>query len=350
VSLNPSLISDNPQQPSAVAETYIPDGLIAGDLKLVTEGMALITGGVNLSRGTVLGKLLDGTASASTGKTFATGQVTIAELPASGDTLTIGGTAITFLTPPGSWQDEPPAGNNVYIGTTTLQTAQNLVAFLNGSADSNLIKFGYSLHSTADETVVVTAKVIGTGGNSLTLATSDATAFALSGATLSGGTANTGNATVGSISNGVATKPGNYTAVCLTAITAQVYDPNGAELGVATFGAAFASPQINFTITAGGTPCIAGDTFNIAAAAGSGSYKLAVASATDGSQYPVAILADYAAAAAGDVNSGVYLMGEFNVNWITLDPSIPVAAAKSALRLLGIFLKGAVSADDPAGE
>ena len=169
-------------------------------------------------------------------------------------------------------------------------------------------------------------------------------------ATLSGGTNNTGNATVGSISNGVAVQPGNYTAVCLTATTAQVYDPTGQELGIATFGTAFASPQINFTITAGGTACVAGDSFTITPAPGIGYYKQAAAGNTDGSAIPVAILADYAAAAASNVNSGVYLMGEFNVLALTLDPSISMASAKASLRAVGIFLKGAVSADDPIGE
>jgi hypothetical protein len=345
MSLTPLLVGDNPQMPSAVAETFIPDQLIAGNLKLVTEGMALITGGANLLRGTVLGKVMEGVATSSSGKAYATGSV-IVGVPAVNDTLTIGGTAITFIAPPGQWNDEPPAGNNVYIGTAA-QTAQNLAAFLNGSTDANLIKFNYALNA---ETITLTSKVVGTAGNAYTLATSDAGAFTLSGATLAGGTANTGNATVGSISNGIATMVGNYTAVCLTATTAQVYDPMGQELGVSTFGTAFASPQINFTITAGGTPCAANDTFVLSAALGSGAYKQAVASATDGSQNPVGILADYAAAAAGNVNGGVYLMGEFNINAIVLDPSISVAAAKAALRPMGIFLKGSVSADDPLGE
>ena len=348
MALTPTPIGENPFVPGVVAETFIPDQLIAGDLKLVT-GSVTITGGVNLARGSVLGAINEGTSAASTGKAYATGTVVVALVPSNNDTLTIGGTAITFLTPPGNWNDAPPAGNNVYIGPTTLQTAINLTSFLQGSTDANLVKFGYALNQST-ETITLTAKQIGTGGNSLTLATSDSSAFTLSGATLSGGTANTGNATVGSISNGVAVKPGNYTAVCLTATTAQVYDPNGAELGVCTFGTAFASPQLNFTITAGGTPCAAGDTFVLTPAAGSGSYKLAVASATDGSAIPSAILADQANAASADVICGIYLMGEFNINAITLDPSISVAAAKAALRPVGIFLKGSISADDPVGE
>jgi hypothetical protein len=50
---------DNTSVPFAGAETYIPDQLIAGDFKLVTQSVN-ITGGVNLSRGTVLGMVSGG--------------------------------------------------------------------------------------------------------------------------------------------------------------------------------------------------------------------------------------------------------------------------------------------------
>src|ERR1700676_1349149 len=52
---------DNPSVPFSGAETYIPDRLIAGDMKLVTQSV-LITGGVNLTRGTVLALVTGGTA------------------------------------------------------------------------------------------------------------------------------------------------------------------------------------------------------------------------------------------------------------------------------------------------
>lgn len=347
MALTPTPIGDNPFVPGVVAETFIPDQLIAGDLKLVTDSVT-ITGAANLARGTVLGRVNAGTASASTGLAFATGTVAIAGTgPVNGDTLTIGGTAITFITQPGVYEDEPPAGNNVFIGASNAQTAQNLLTFLNGSSDANLSKFTYSLNNV---TITLTAKVIGTAGNALTMATSDGAAFTLSGATLTGGVGNTGNATVGTISDGVQVQLGNYKAVCTDATHAQVYAPNGAEIGTATFGTAFTSPQINFTITAGGTACVAGDSFIITPAPGSGSYKQAVASATDGSATPVAILADQANAASSDVISGIYLMGEFNINAVILDPSISLAAAKAALAGNGIYLKGSISADDPAGE
>jgi hypothetical protein len=333
-------IGDNPQQPSINAEAYIPDQLIAGNLKIVT-GNGTIGGSTVLQRGSLLGQISTGSLSASAGKTEASGTILVAAVPAAGDTLTIQGTVITFVA-------ANPTGNQVLIGATAAATAINLLAFLNSSSDVNISKMTYS---GTGATITATSVVAGTAGNAYTLATSDTGAFTLSGATLSGGTNNTGNATVGSMSVGPKFKPGVYSAVCLTATTAQVYDPNGVELGVATFGTAFTDPQINFTITAGGTPCAAGDTFLLVAAAGSGNYVLANAAATDGSQNPVAILADYADPTAGAVNGPLYLTGEFNQTAMTFGEGLTPANTAAALRVLGIFLKGVpggVSAVDPS--
>ena len=49
---------DNPQQPGIWAETYVPDQLIAGNLKLVTQPIR-IANGATYPRGTVLGRITD---------------------------------------------------------------------------------------------------------------------------------------------------------------------------------------------------------------------------------------------------------------------------------------------------
>lgn len=342
MTLTPSIIGDNPQQPSAVAETFIPDQLIAGNLKLVSD-LGIIAGSAALLRGSVMGLSRYGSISGTPGKAFASGTIAIAALPTAADTLTIGGTAITFQAP--VFDVAPPPGT-VYIGATTALTAQALLAYLEGSTDSNLIKFTYSLNAS---TITVTSATPGTGGNALTLATSDSGAFTLSGATLSGGTANTGNATLSAMSAGAKIIAGNYVATCLTATTAQVVNPAGDEIGIATFGTAFVDAQINFTITAGGTPCAAGDAFVFSAApTTAGLYKLCTAGAVDGTEVPAAILADYSDPSAGNVNGGVYLMGEFNANALVLDPSLSLAAVKAAFMGKGIFIKNSVSALDPS--
>lgn len=329
-------MGENPQNPSIYAETFIPDQLIAGNLKLITDTVT-IGGSQVLPRGALLGLSSLGTISASAGKTFASGTITVAALPVAGDTVTIAGTTVTFVA-------ANPSGNQVLIGATAAATALNFVNFLVGSADANLIKCTYSLSGSV---ITATAATIGTGGNALTLATSDGTAFTLSGATLSGGTANAGTATVGSMSAGAALMTGNYTVVLTSATQGNVFNPAGALLGVATMGTAFVNPEINFTITTGGSPA-AGDSFVLTAARGTGYYVLATAAATDGSQNPVAILATTTDPTGGPVSAGIYLMGEFNANAVTFGAGISVAAAKVALRQYDIFLKGAVSATDPS--
>jgi hypothetical protein len=111
--------------------------------------------------------------------TQASGTVTMGGNPANLDTLTIAGTAITFVT-------GTPSGNQVKIGSNQVATLANLFAFLVESADVNLITCQYAAGVTSADTLVVAAAAVGTAGNSITLAKSS-TALTLSGATLSGG-------------------------------------------------------------------------------------------------------------------------------------------------------------------
>lgn len=64
-----NMIGDNPQQPGIWAETYIPDQLIAGNLKIVSQPIVLGAG--RLPRGSVLGQISSNsvvvTAAANTG-------------------------------------------------------------------------------------------------------------------------------------------------------------------------------------------------------------------------------------------------------------------------------------------
>lgn len=78
-------------------------------------------------------------------------------------------------------------------------------------------------------------------------------------------TGNAGNGTVGSI--GVSnqyTKTETITLLALTATKFQVSGSLSGQLGVATVGSGFTSNPVDLTITAGGTPFSAGDSFTIA--------------------------------------------------------------------------------------
>ncbi|XTZ40065.1 head decoration protein [Salmonella enterica] len=74
----------------------------------------------------------------------------------------------------------------------------------------------------------------------------------------------------------------------------------------------------------------------------SGNYTACVKTAQDGSQTPLAILADDVDATDAERQAGVYLMGEFNQNRVTIDSSWTMADMKTALRPLSIFLRDSV--------
>lgn len=328
MSLSSTNIGPNPQIPGTAQEVFIPDQLIAGNLKLVTQSVA-VGGGAVLLRGTVMGQQNVGTLAASTGTTQASGTITVAAVPNAGDTVTIQGTTVTFVA-------ANPYGDQVLIGATAAATATALAAFLTGSTDANLSKMAYTINGAV---ITAISAAYGTAGNAYTLTTSDSGAITLSGATLTGGTANTGNATVSAISAGVAYKQGSYKAVCTDATHAQVYDPSGDEIGVATFGAAFADAQIGFTITAGDTPCVAGDTFVISMAPPTYAYVPCVAGATDGSQFPAGILVDQTDASAGNTIGGIYVMGEFNPRALILGNGLSLAYVSAELQKRSMYVK-----------
>jgi len=78
-----------------------------------------------------------------------------------------------------------------------------------------------------------------------------------------------------------------------------------------------------------------------------GNYIESVATASDGSQNPVGVLADYADASGGAVVAPMYLTGEFNQDKLIFDASWTIATLQPKLRPLSIFLKSFVSAADP---
>jgi hypothetical protein len=224
MTLTVSTIGDNPQQPGIFAETYIPDQLIAGNLKLVSQPIVLAAGS-QLPRGTVLGQ-----------------------------------------------------------------------------------QSSYSLISTA-------------------------------------GT-NTGNGTIGTLSAGTGALIGGYVLTATSATNWTVVNPEGTSMPNATTGAAYSQQGLGFTITAGGTAFVAGDSFTVAAHDSIGNFITCVKTASDGSQTPVAILADYADASSGPVRAGAYIMGEFNVNAISYDSSWTPELLTTALRPYAIYLKTVVSGQD----
>jgi hypothetical protein len=219
-----------------------------------------ITAG-NGTLGSAANDVLATAVAATAGNAKATGTVTMTNQALAGDTVTINGVVFTFV-----------ASGAVYpqvnLGTTKQLTAANLQAALESSINPLLTGAEYTVSGAV---VTVTEELGGTAGNAFTLATSDSTNIAVSAATLASGAANTGNATIalGGQPTEADAETGVFDIVCLTATTANVYSPTGRLLGVATFGTQF-NNVIVFTITAGGTPCVAGDSFTVTVALNAG--------------------------------------------------------------------------------
>lgn len=107
------------------------------------------------------------------------GTITLSGQPTAGDTVTIKGTVVTFVS-------GTPSGNQVQISAVDdTHTAANLQAFLQASVDANLVYFTYN---TIGLVTTLTAVAYGTAANSFTLARSGSN-IAVSGATFSGGVA-----------------------------------------------------------------------------------------------------------------------------------------------------------------
>lgn len=108
----------------------------------------------------------------------ASGTITFSANPTANDTVTVNGTAVTFV-------GSSPIGNQVVIGANDTITLANLLTFLQQSTDTNISQATYSAVGLV---ITVLDKTAGVGGNSFTLAKSSS-ALAVSGADLSGGTA-----------------------------------------------------------------------------------------------------------------------------------------------------------------
>jgi len=106
----------------------------------------------------------------------ATGYIDFSNQPTANDTITINGTVFTFVA-------GAPAGDEIQIGGTVIQTVDNAVTQLNASADGNVTVATYS-RPTGTQRILITHDAAGSTGNAFTLVASIA---AVSAATLEGG-------------------------------------------------------------------------------------------------------------------------------------------------------------------
>lgn len=135
----------------------------------------------------------------------AVGKFTFAGQPANNDTITLNGTAVTFVS-------ALTTGNQILIGANLAATLANALAFLNSSTDTQLVKFEYSVTATV---LSVKAATAGVGGNSLTTVKSG-TNITVSGATLAGASGTDITSTIA----GLSTSSGAYVSQGVNAETA----------------------------------------------------------------------------------------------------------------------------------
>jgi hypothetical protein len=83
---------------------------------------------------------------------------------------------------------------------------------------------------------------------------------------------------------------GVYTVRMQDATHYVVEDPAGVEIGHGVTAVAFAAGGLGFTWTAGGTPMVAGDSYTITVAVGSGKYVPYDPTGADGREFAAAIL------------------------------------------------------------
>jgi hypothetical protein len=160
---------------------------------------------------------------------------------------------------------------------------------------------------------------------------------------------NTGNPTCSAITVAQPAVAGEYDIQMDDATHFTVFQPiaggdgPGDELGHGVLGAAVALGGLGFTLTAGGTPCAAGDAFKITVAAGSGQLKPFDPTANDGSEVAAAILcSEYkdttnAAQRCAVVDGGPCKVNISELLWganVTTTPQQTAALAQ--LKLLGI--------------
>lgn len=122
--------------------------------------------------------IMPGATMNTVGGAAATGKLTVATLPADGDTVTVGGQVFTFKT-------APVASTDVAIGATVTTAAAALVAALNASINSNVSAATYS---NVAGVITATYDTLGVAGNSLTLASGQASVTVQA---MAGGTAPT---------------------------------------------------------------------------------------------------------------------------------------------------------------
>lgn len=295
---------------------FDPTSIIAGDFPLAARKVTIASGqnasGSPLQPGVVLGQQT-------------TGAFTATEAAKGGNT---GNATMAFGSPPTLANAQVGVYQVVFSSATAFTVldpkGNDLGTGVNGTAFADQIKFT----TTAGGTAMV-------AGDTL-LVTVAAAPYSVSSAA---GGGNVGNGTMGSLSTLALAQVGPYTVNFVSPTAFEVNDPFGNPVGPGVVGTAFAD-QIGFTIAAGGTAFTNADSFTVTVAA-LNQFVASVQTATDGSQVPACILAEYVDTSGGAVTCDAYFTGEFAFEELTVDASWTQVGLNNAFAVKGqsLFLR-----------
>lgn len=154
---------------------------------------------------------------------------------------------------------------------------------------------------------------------------------------------NTGNGTFGAITVAAGAQAGAYVVEFDDATHYIVSAPGGQEVGHGTTGAAFSGGGLGFTITAGGTAFVPGDSFAVTVAAGAGKFAPLNLSATDGTAIAAGVAFAYKDVTSADKQSVVMRRNcELNASeliWPAGASTPQIAAGTAQLAVANIILR-----------
>jgi hypothetical protein len=172
------IVGRDPTVRPTFVDMYAPNDIMA----IYTKGVIWVTAAGSVTPGQAAYYDGVGNITSVNGAGPAQGAINFTVNPVAGQTITLNGTAVTF-------EASGATGNQANVGTTLSASMIALLAALQASADTQLVKFTYALANN-NTTLLLTAVTAGTGGNALTVAT-NVTGATVNAATLLGGIAAT---------------------------------------------------------------------------------------------------------------------------------------------------------------
>jgi hypothetical protein len=312
--------------------TFLPDNLIGGDKKLVTEEV-LVASGQTLVRGSVLGRVKVSVPTTGTADGGNTGDGTCTAVSGGADTKqgTYTVKCTRAETNGGEFSVTGPDG--AFIGSVLITAGAGGTGVFVSSQINFTLTDGATDFALADLfTIAVTEGVPNTG-------------------TADGG--NTGDGTCTAVEGRRSLKVGVYTFTCITAVANggvfSVIDPDSIALPNAVVGTAYESDQIAFLLNDGATDFVVGDIFTVTTTISPRQVLLIDKTATDGSSAPYGILAEDIDASASAEKAIAYLEGQFNERQLTFASGTDIEDVRDEARDLGMIFVPSIAAGSVDG-